>query len=72
MEKLQSISWNIETLPEPQSVHSECGTYYIVKVKGYNPPTMAMYLTNDKGETGWYTNYYSKITRQIEKWASVE
>lgn len=67
----RSFSWETKELPYPQSIDSECNGYYLVKVKGYAHPTMAMYMEDENGNAGWYTNYFSKIIKEVEAWADV-
>jgi len=66
-----SVCWETETLPTPQDRNEICNTYYLVKVAGYANATMAMYLIDENGETGWYINYYAKIVKEVSGWANV-
>ena len=66
-----SVCFETETLPKPQSCDEICNTYYLVKVKGYASATMAMFLIDENGETGWYINYYAKIVKEVVGWANV-
>jgi len=66
-----SFSWNNNDFPYPQSINDECNDYYLVKVKGYSHPTMAMYLEDEDGNAGWYVNYFAKIVKEVIGWKDV-
>lgn len=67
-----TITWQTDNLPEPQSISQECNDYYLVKIKGYAHPTMAMYMEDEEGNVGWYVNYTAKIVKEVTAWANVE
>jgi murein L,D-transpeptidase YcbB/YkuD len=67
----RTFTWNTNDLPIAEDINAECATYYLVKVRGYANPTMAMYLVDETESASWYVNYFSKIVKEIEAWADV-
>jgi hypothetical protein len=59
-----------DQLPKPQFLNEECATYYLVYLKDYGF-CKAMYLTY-KGKAAWYSNYTSKIIRDVLYWGSLK
>ena len=56
--------------PKLHDINEDCAEYYLVKIKGYGAK-LAMYLIDDDGITGWYTNYTSKIFRHVIHYAII-
>lgn len=65
------FKYNTDYLPHPQSIETPGNDYYLVKVKGYARPMMAMYLEDEDGNEGWYENYCSKIIKEVVGWKDV-
>jgi len=66
-ESVSSIKWVVNDIPTPQPISDICNNYYLVDVKDYGIHK-AMFLKNESGEVGWYTNYFSKIIKPIIRW----
>jgi len=65
-------AWNNIDFPCPESINGECAEYYLVKVRGYSRPTMAMYLEDEDGNAGWYENYFAKIVKEVVGWKNLD
>lgn len=59
-----------ESLPEAQKLESDFGTYHLIEIQGYGNK-LAMYLEDEKGEKDWYSDYTSKIFREVVSWCEI-
>lgn len=71
LEKLseKTITFNLiseNDYPKPQHISKHTNTYYLIETKyGY---CTAMFLIDDNGNCGFYSDYYNKIVTPIIKW----
>lgn len=68
------IQWNRiffddDELPEPDDITEESNPYYFIFTK-YGAQ-LAMYLVDENGSIGWYTNYGSKVVCEVTAWSSI-
>lgn len=56
-----------ERLPEAKPLTGTNARYYFIEIEGY-PPTVAMFLEDENGETAWYKDYTSKIIKPVIGW----
>lgn len=57
-------------LPNAQLLNSHTGTYHLILIKGYGVK-LAMFLENEKGEKDWYSDYTSKVFRDVTSWCCI-
>lgn len=68
--KYGEVSFNYDTLPEPQNIGDFSNIYHVVKCENFGV-MMAMYLRNDQGEVAWYSSYAERIVDKVIAWALI-
>lgn len=57
-------------LPKAGLLMDVGNVYYLIIIEGFGIK-LAMFLENEKGEKDWYTDYTSKIIRDVTHWCEV-
>ena len=57
-------------LPKAELLTDNSGTYYLILIEGFGSK-LAMFLENENGEKEWYSDYTSKIFRNVICWCII-
>jgi hypothetical protein len=57
-------------LPKAELLNSHSGTYHLILIEGFGTK-LAMFLEDENGEKGWYSDYTSKIFRNVIYWCRI-